>query len=534
ELGHCLEQILDAAMRLTGADKGNIQRFDDRTGMIRLVAQRGFDPAFCEFFAEVAGSDPSACGAAMRNGLRTVVDDVRTSPVFAGSAAREVVLAAGVRAVQSTPLISSTGDVIGMISTHWAEPGRPDERQLRWIDLLARQAADYLERTAREEELRRLNEELRERDRRKDEFLATLAHELRNPLAPIRSAVQALLLRHDAGAEAEWFHGVIERQVSHMSRLVDDLLDVSRMRHGKLEVRRERLDLSEIIFHAVEANRPHLESGRFDFEMALPDEPLMVEADPVRLAQVFGNLLHNATKFTPPGGRIRITAVLEDYRVAVSVRDSGIGLDPALVPRLFALFSQGSAAAGRMQEGLGVGLYLVGALVTLHGGTVDVRSEGPGMGTEFLVRLPLATARRPTPVPSQVAQPAVPARGKRRRVLVADDLRDGADTLAMLLEAMGHEAYPVYGGREALQLAEQLRPDLLFLDLGMPEMDGWEVCEQLRRAPWGRGLTVVALTGRGQDTDIGATLEAGFDRHLVKPVRRETLLEVLGSLPARG
>ncbi|HET8948683.1 MAG TPA: PAS domain S-box protein [Candidatus Polarisedimenticolia bacterium] len=367
-------------------------------------------------------------------------------------------------------------------------------------------------------------EALKAADRRKDEFLATLAHELRNPLAPIRNAVE-ILMKDPAGGEAQWCREVIDRQVRHMARLLDDLLDVSRITHGKLELRKTRIDLAAVVESAVETSRPLLDERRQRLSVHLPSEPVALDADPVRLAQVIWNLLNNAAKYSDRGAEIRLACERRGGEVVVSVKDQGIGIDAEMLPRIFDLFSQSHAAQDRDQGGFGIGLSLARALVDLHGGRIEARSEGPGQGSEFIVRLPIA-AKAPGTTTSAI--PATPGKAMtKRRVLIVDDVKDSADSLAMLLRLLGHEVETAYDGEAAVAAAEKLEPDVVLLDLGMPKMNGYEACRRIRRLPRGKETILIALTGWGQEGDRRLTREAGFDHHLVKPVDPDALLEVL-------
>jgi PAS domain S-box-containing protein len=358
----------------------------------------------------------------------------------------------------------------------------------------------------------------------KDEFLATLAHELRNPLAPIRSAAEIIRLSSADDLDLRWAREVIERQVHIMARLLEDLLDVSRLSRHRLELRREQLELSAVVEAALETTRPLIEARQHALTIELPAQPVPLEADPVRLAQVFANLLNNAAKFTPEGGDLRLTAELRDNEVLVAVRDNGIGISPELLPRIFEIFSQ-AAPPAHSGSGLGIGLSLVKGLVELHGGRVVVRAGEGGRGTEFVVHLPLAEPMMaPTTLPGEHGQATAQ---QRCRVLVVDDNRDSADSLARLLELSGQEVRVAYGGEQALQVAAELRPEIVLLDLGMPGMDGYETCRRIRGAPWGHEVTLIALTGWGQEADRRRTTGAGFDAHLVKPVSPEELLTLM-------
>jgi len=372
---------------------------------------------------------------------------------------------------------------------------------------------------------------LREADRRKDEFLATLAHELRNPLAPIRNAVR--ILDSDAADERQrkWGREVISRQVQRMSLLLDDLLDVSRITRGQLELKRDYVDLGSVVNVAVETARPLLDSKHHRLTINLPAGNLRLEADPLRLSQIIGNLLTNAAKYTDPDGLIELDARLENDELRISIRDNGIGLAEDVMPTLFTMFSQVDSAIDRAEGGLGIGLALVKGLVALHGGRVDVRSEGLGHGSEFIVHLPrkiLAPAESPLVDPDSGAANASVVR--RGRVLVVDDNRDAAESLAIVLRFMGYEVSVAFAGVEALESAARQRPHAAIIDIGMPGMSGHEVARHMRLEAWGRNAVLIALTGWGQDADKQAARAAGFDDHLTKPVDPDNVEAVLARL----
>ncbi|HET7131703.1 MAG TPA: CHASE3 domain-containing protein [Gammaproteobacteria bacterium] len=382
---------------------------------------------------------------------------------------------------------------------------------------------------------------LLEADRRKDEFLAVLAHELRNPLAPIRQA--AVIARTPAATEAQvrWSHDVIDRQVGHMSRLLDDLLDVSRITRGTLEVRRSRVELSSVVDAAIEMARPLIDVRRHALDVDLPREPLPLDADPLRLAQAIGNLLTNAAKYTEPGGEIKLVAQRDGDAVAVQIVDNGIGLTPESLARIFEMFVQIAPPLDRAEAGLGIGLALAKGLVELHGGAIAARSAGPGQGSEFTVRLPLAAAGAPgaaqTPAaPEPAAPPPIPASKRSQtglRIVVADDNRDAATSLAALLELESHRVEVVHDGPHALYALERSRPDVGLLDVGMPELNGYEVARRARAEPWGNGLTLVAITGWGQQEDRDRALDAGFDQHWVKPIDPGAALALCARIAAQ-
>ncbi len=398
--------------------------------------------------------------------------------------------------------------------------------------LLGRALRYAIERGRIEDELRRRVAQLADMDRRKDEFLATLAHELRNPLAPIRNSLHVLRLSGSTGPAAERLHEMIERQVSHLVRLVDDLLEVSRITRGKIDLRRERLDLATVLRSAVETSRPLIEVARHRLTLTLPPEPLILEAYPVRLSQVIANLLNNAAKYTEEGGQIWLTARAEGDEAVVSVRDTGLGIPAEMLPRVFDMFAQVDRTLNRSQGGLGIGLTLARTLVEMHGGRVEAHSGGPGQGSEFTVRLPLAPpapGAAKGPSPGAVAPPPLAP----QRVLVVDDNRDVADSLALLLTFLGADAHVVYDGPSALEAVRFYRPAAVFVDIGMPGMDGHEVARRLRQSCGSDDPVLIALTGWGQEEDRRRSKAAGFDHHLVKPANAEAVQALLASLPVR-
>jgi signal transduction histidine kinase/ActR/RegA family two-component response regulator len=377
--------------------------------------------------------------------------------------------------------------------------------------------------------LQQSEQALKEADRRKDEFLATLAHELRNPLAPIRNSLEVMKRAGNDPEIIEKSRGTMDRQLTQMVRLVDDLIDVSRISRNRLALRRERVELATIVNNAVEACRPQIDAARHTLTIDLPTQPLVLHADAARLVQVIGNLLTNAAKYTEPGGRISLAARREGEQVAISVRDNGCGIPPELLPRAFEMFSQLDATLDRAQGGLGIGLTLVQRLVEMHEGTVTALSEGQGRGTEFIIRLPVLPAE--VPAKRQVESNAS-SQSSRRKILVVDDNRDSATTLAMLLKITGNDLQTAHDGQEAVTKAEQFRPEVILLDLGMPIMDGYEACRAIRLQPWGQRMKIVALTGWGQESDRRQSREAGFDAHLVKPVEHALLVKTLDDLVA--
>jgi PAS domain S-box-containing protein len=388
---------------------------------------------------------------------------------------------------------------------------------------------DDTDRKALEDRLRDQAEQLRQADRRKDEFLATLAHELRNPLAPLWHGLGLLQLAGDDRATAEKAQAMMERQLAQMVRLIDDLLDVSRITRGKLELRRERVELASVIQSAVEGSRPLIEASGHELTIGLPSEPIWLDADPTRLAEVFANLLTNAAKYTDGGGHVWLTAERSSGEVIVTVRDTGIGIAHEHLPRLFEMFSQVAPALERSQGGLGIGLSLVKGLIEMHGGSVAARSEGLGKGSEFIVRLPLAAGG----LSGHESSPAKRVKGARAptcRILVADDNRDAVTSLTLFLRLEGHEVHAAHDGQEAVEAAAWFRPELCLLDIGMPKLNGLQVARHIRSQPWGKNVVLVAITGWGQQEDKRRATEAGFDYHLTKPVDPAALEQMLSEL----
>jgi signal transduction histidine kinase len=423
-------------------------------------------------------------------------------------------------------------------------------RELHVLNESLQQANRDLERTnlalqGEVAERTRAEQALKEADRHKDEFLAMLAHELRNPLAPIRNAVHLMKLKSFEDPQLLLSRDIIERQMLHLSRLVDDLLDVSRITRGKINLARERVELRELIERAVETVTPVIEARGHTLKVEIPDRPLAMYADPMRLTQALGNVLGNAAKYTDNGGHITVSARRRQRDIEISVRDTGIGIVPEVLPCIFDLFTQLDQRSGRPQGGLGIGLALVRQLVEMHGGTVTASSEGPGLGSEFVIRLPVSIERTDsgdaadpggTPIPAAAAGAATTPRPViQRRILVADDNPDARESLATLLSLSGHEVFRAQDGNDALRTAERHRPDVALLDIGMPYANGYEVARRIRGEPWGRDMVLVALTGWGQESDRRRSQEAGFDSHLTKPVDPNVLDELLSrvSQPVR-
>jgi signal transduction histidine kinase len=371
-------------------------------------------------------------------------------------------------------------------------------------------------------------DELRQSNRHKDRFLATLAHELRNPLAPLQNGLSLLKMAPRPGIDVAKVREMMERQLRQMVRLIDDLLDISRIATDKLVLRKAPMDLRDAVKSALETLGPYVEERKHALEVQLPDRPVMVSGDLTRLSQVFANLIHNAAKFTPPGGRIRVTVAEDSDGIAATVVDDGIGIDPSMQERVFELFEQADNSLERTQAGLGVGLSLARRLLELHGGQLTARSAGRGRGTELSIRIPKATTgAEPAGAP---ADALAATRSHPRRVLIVDDNGDFADTLATMLGSMGHDVRVAHDGEQGLALANRFVPDIAFLDIGMPKLNGYELAARLRRNPSTRSIHLVAVTGWGQESDRRRANEAGFNLHLMKPVEVDRIVAVVDSL----
>ena len=520
EFERLLERILAAAADISGTDKGNIQIYDPARNTLRIAVHQGLSARLVEHFAEDGWE--ASCAEAARHLERLVVPDVEQLTDLQGTLGLEIVMEDNIRSIQCTPLLSRSGQLLGMLNNHYRWPGGPTPEALRYIDLLARQAAELLERHVAESEL------ARER-RHKDEFLAVLAHELRNPLAALRNMLEVLKrAERDPGLTAR-AREVMDRQLRQLVRLVDDLLDVNRINRGKLELRLTALTLDTVLQHAVEACRPALEQHGHRLRLVQPDAQITLQGDAERLTQVFGNLLSNAAKYTPPGGDIELFVEPDKDVVDITVRDNGSGIPPDQLDRIFEMFTQVDRTLERAQGGLGIGLMLVKRLVEMHGGTVRAHSEGQGKGSAFVVRLPVKDIQE---VALQL--PAGGLSPVARKVLVVDDNRDAVESLVAVLGLEGHEVAAAYDGEEAITAGEQFRPQVILMDIGMPGMSGHEACRHIRTLDWGGSATILALSGWGQEEDRRASLEAGFDAHLVKPVDMDVLLEMLATMEQSG
>ncbi|MEP7381234.1 MAG: PAS domain S-box protein [Gemmatimonadota bacterium] len=505
----------------------------DDGGTLRRLAVAHQDPRKVQLAHELQRQyppdplSPNGAFAVLRTGKPEIVTDITDEMLVRGTRDEthlRLIRSLGLKSYICVPLVAS-GQPLGVLTFATAQSGRTyTGADLALATDLAHRASVAVENT-------QLYEALRNADRRKDEFLATLAHELRNPLAPIRNALQILKMPRVDGATIARSLEMMERQVEHLVRLVDDLLDVSRVMRGTIELRRERVELAAVVARAVETVQPLVDVQGHRLSIRLPSESLPIDADPVRLVQVVGNLLTNATKYTERSGRIWLTAERDGDTAELRIRDTGIGIGPQMLPRIFELFVQVDHSSTKAQGGLGIGLTLVKNLVEMHHGTVEARSDGLGRGSEFIVRLPMSaqTADR-----DHGGDPDHPARQSPAdsgyRLLVVDDNQDAADSLAILLGLQGHEVRVAFSGVAALEITKAYTPDVVFLDLGMPGIDGYEVARRLRHLPGLETVVLAALTGWGQKEDRRRTSEAGFSHHLVKPPAPKAIEAVLADL----
>ena len=514
-----LGEILAAATEITGTSKGNIQFYDPITGRLRIIVHQGLSPQLLEHFAD--DGCVASCGAAAAKIERVIVEDVASEPNLQGTLDLKIMLADGIRAILSTPLVSRDGQLLGMLSNHFDVSRRPSEREQRYLDLLARMAADLIERSQTELALR-------EADRRKDEFLAILAHELRNPLAPLRNAAHIMKLKELSDPELVQPIDMIERQTAQMARLIDDLLDVSRITRGIVDLRLEPVEFGDVAKIVVESCRSEIDPRGHTLYVDLPKEPVVLKADRHRLIQIFSNLIVNAAKYTPSGGRIDFTARVDDRMLDVHVKDSGVGIPRGKLGEIFELFAQLDRSLER-QGGLGIGLTLARQLVVLHRGTIAAHSDGVGQGSTFVVRRPVA-AVAVAPVARAEPEPAT----RPKRILVVDDNADAAESLALIMRVAGHEVRLAADGVDALRVAAEFVPEVAFLDIGMPRLNGYETARRMREEPWGKSVYLIAMTGWGQQNDRQRSERAGFDAHVVKPASPGALQKMVRDLDHRA
>jgi PAS domain S-box-containing protein len=522
------DDILEAAMTIAHADGGTIQLLDESTQVLTFAAIRGIEPALSSQFERVDAGSGSPCGLALATGARcTSIFDDPSLPDPDGSLRLHFEF--GFRCGQSTPLISRSGRVLGMFSTHWKTRRELTERELRFLDLLARQAADLIEGIHGEIELRQREQELREADRHKDEFIAVLAHELRNPLVPIRNGIELLKNSRVRPELVDSVRPMMERQIAHMVRLIDDLLDVARISAGKIELQRRRVPLSTLVASAVEANRQAIDLARLDLRVELADPDVSLDVDATRVSQVISNIVQNAAKFTPAGGRIRVSSQATEAqgsrKLVLSIADTGVGIAAAELPRVFDLFAQSTTRIRGHQGGLGIGLSIARRLIEMHGGTLVAHSEGENRGSEFVITLPIAAhSQAETPPPDKN-----PASLAGVKVIIVDDNQDAADSMALLVSLEGAEVETVYSALDGLELIAKQKPDVVLLDIGMPGLNGYEACKRIR-AEHGSGIVLIAVSGWGQEADKKQAMSAGFDAHLTKPADPEALARTVATL----
>ncbi|MBK5298207.1 MAG: CHASE3 domain-containing protein [Vicinamibacteria bacterium] len=496
---------------------------DDRNTEIALNHSLAREQSWAERLRQVAAASLTINAAATQDSIVGVIDGEARRILGAGRC--KVVFDEADIVEEDGSLVvalkSRAGRRMGYIHCTEKASGRFDDDDRAVLTQMAQMASIALENS-------RLYKEIRNNDVRKDEFLATLAHELRNPLAPISNSLQVLRTTDDASLQAD-SRAIIERQVAQLVHLVDDLLDVSRVSRGKLELRRHRVRLADVLRAAMETSRPAVDAQQHTLHLRQPSDDVWLDADLTRLAQVFANLLNNSAKYMGPGGTITVDANASADEVVVSVRDTGIGIAPEMLPYVFDMFVQADRSLERAQGGLGIGLTLVRRLVELHHGLVTVRSEGPGKGSEFVVRLPRLAAGEDeaTTAPAAGSTGLLPA----RRILVVDDNKDAVDSLSLLLTIVGQTVASAHDGIEALSQVERFGPEVVVLDIGLPGLNGYEVARRIRSMEGGRRVVLVALTGWGQDEDRRRTVEAGFDHHLVKPVDFDALKALLAGLP---
>lgn len=503
----------------TGRDGPMIARVLRRAGMAAEVC--GDLSEFCRKWDEGAGAGVVAEEALAPEGRASLAEHLAKQPVWSDFPL--VVLTGGGHTTRASTAMAQALESRGNVTLL--------ERPLR-ILTLASAVQSALRARRRQYEVKRLLEETRQAVEQRDQFLAMLAHELRNPLSPIRNSLQVMKMPGVNGPVVDQARDMAERQVQHMARLLDDLLDVARVSRGKIELRREAVDLAPLVRNTVEAIRPTCEARRHELTVSLAPEPLRVEGDPTRLEQVLTNLLNNACKYTDPGGKIRVSASLEGGEAVLRVRDNGIGIPADKLAKVFDLFVQAERRLDRSQGGMGIGLTLVRKLVELHGGAVEAFSPGVGQGAEFVVRLPTLDPQPERGRSDSGGEPSPAPTAPSRRVLIVDDNVDAADSLGLMLRLAGQEVRVAYDGPSALAVAQEFRPQVLLLDLGMPGMDGYALARRLRELPGFAGGVLIALSGWGQEEDKRRSRDGGFAHHLVKPVDPAALQKLLASLDA--
>jgi signal transduction histidine kinase/DNA-binding response OmpR family regulator len=504
-----LEEMLDAVVELLGAEKGSVHLLD-ADGKLKIAAHRGFSKTFLDFFNGMSGESAFACARASKSGEQIIIEDVEQDVPY--EPLRAWARAEGYRSVISSPLSAGDGNLLGVLSAHFPDTHRPENEDLCRLDLYIRQASDFIVRCKTEAALRNREQELREADRLKNEFLAVLGHELRNPLAPICNSGELLARTLDGHPQAKASVAVIQRQAGQLTRMVDDLLDVARITQGIIFLQKKTVDLSNVIAQAVEMVQPLLQEKQHQLSVVSGFQPLCVSGDAARLVQCVSNILTNAAKYTDTGGRIRVELRGESSVALIEVEDNGCGIPEDLLPRIFDLFVQGERSLDRAKGGLGIGLPVVKKLVEMHGGTISARSAGWGKGATFEIRLPRVATPEKNPQHSEWVSIS------RKRIFIVDDNVDAAETLASLLEMDGHEVRAVTSAKAALEHIESFRPDIALLDIGLPEINGYELLGRLRQKSALQNVRFIAVTGYGRTEDRERIHRAGFESHLIKPV----------------
>lgn len=516
------DKIVDAAAGIMHSQAASLQVFYPEHGIgggLKLLAYKGLDQKSADAWEWVDITAGTPCATAWRTGHRVLVKDVETCDFMISSGSGVAFLQAGFHATQATPLYSRMGKLLGMISTHWHRQFAPSEQQLRLLDVLARQAADLIERRQAEAVLREnrertlaLNRELEEADRNKNEFLSALSHELRNPLAAISVGLQLIDNAHHAG-ETGFVMEIMKRQMNQLCRLVDDLLDFTRIRCNKIQLKQEKVELNNLARLTGEDARQLFERKGIKLCICTDGEPLCLYADPVRLKQIIGNLLHNSLKFTDEGGKTELSVYREEKDAVICVRDNGIGIKQEMLSIVFDPFTQADNSLDRSNGGLGLGLSIVRSIARLHGGSATAFSEGLGKGSSVLIRLPLPNSE------AMGEEPSRPCNGTAGplKILLIENNRDYSDLLCSMLEKEGHLCISVYDGAQGMEKAREFLPDAIFCDIGLPVMDGFEVARRLRSEPVMKNTFLIALTGYAGQRDVQTALEAGFHMHLSKP-----------------
>lgn len=533
------EVILDAAIGLTQASKGNFKLVEEEEGDLKLVAQQGFSERYINYF-NYYNKNKGTCAFAYKTKSRVTAEDITQSPIFSGTPDLQVILDEGIKSIQSTPLISRTGRMVGVLSTHYATKHRFDEWELRMLDLLARQAADVIERIFFKKALIQSNKqsielikELRKVNENKNKFINMLSHEIRNPLASIMMSLSLLEMAEPGGESARTAQQIAKRQAKQLADLVDDLMDVSRITTNKIRLKKTKLNLNNLIVEIVEENRTFFIEKELLLEIELPQELIIVDADPVRIKQVIQNLLQNSAKFTKKDQKTKIILSKNDSmeEAIISVQDNGIGIKPEILPELFEPFVQVNESLDRTQGGLGLGLSIVKGMVELHGGSVTAYSDGLGKGAQFTIRLPIGL--------NELNQPEVNGQTFNKgirplKILVIDDIPDVAEIICALLNHLGHNVISAFNGIEGIKKAKEYHPDIIFCDIGLPDMTGFEVAEYIQNDEQLKDIYLIALSGYAQLEDIEHSKKSGFNLHLAKPIDAVMMEKVLADIQLKA